>query len=282
MVKYTTSVAYLNTPLVRFFVASITLHLVFLLLLRQQPSNRARTPETIAVSLLPAQPEESKTTPPSAPPTPKEAPRRPSKAPAQVAKKNSPVLREKTVQRKTSPQKVKPDKAAIPREIPQEKEPERAQARPTPREPTPEQTIIAERPLPTLKELLPPVGWSADARSRETDGPVRLDTTDPQYITYFSSIKRSIEIVWQYPELALRYGLQGRLLLEFSILENGGLESARIVRSSGSNLLDEEALRAVKAAAPFGPIPPWIGRKRIDIVASFEYTDNRLNYRYTR
>jgi len=146
----------------------------------------------------------------------------------------------------------------------------------------PEQAIVTERPLPTLKELLPPVGWSADSRSRATDGPVRLDTTDPQYLTYFSSIKRAIEIVWQYPELALRYGLQGRLLLEFSILGNGDLESARIVRSSGSNLLDEEALRAVKAAAPFGPIPPWIGRNRIDIVASFEYLDNRLNYRYTR
>src|SRR5262249_35238258 len=67
-----------------------------------------------------------------------------------------------------------------------------------------------------------------------------------------------------------------------SILGNGDIESAKIVRSSGSNLLDEEALRAVKAAAPFGPIPPWIGKNRIDIVASFEYLDNRLNYRFMR
>ena len=111
---------------------------------------------------------------------------------------------------------------------------------------------------------------------------MRLDTRDPQYVTYFNSIKRAIEVVWQYPELALRYGLQGRLLLEFSILGNGDIESAKIVRSSGSNLLDEEALRAVKAAAPFGPIPPWIGKNRIDIVASFEYLDNRLNYRFMR
>ena len=44
-------------------------------------------------------------------------------------------------------------------------------------------------------------------------------------------------------------------------------------------LLDDEALRAVKAAAPFGPIPSWVGKNRIDIIASFEYLDNRLNYR---
>jgi protein TonB len=126
------------------------------------------------------------------------------------------------------------------------------------------------------------VGWSAEGRVGGANAPVRLDTRDPQYVTYFNSIKRAIEVVWQYPELALRYGLQGRLLLEFSILGNGDIESAKIVRSSGSNLLDEEALRAVKAAAPFGPIPPWIGKNRIDIVASFEYLDNRLNYRFMR
>ena len=60
------------------------------------------------------------------------------------------------------------------------------------------------------------------------------------------------------PELALRYGLQGRLALEFTIGSTGQLERLRIVRSSGSQFLDDEALRAIKAAAPFPPIPPWI------------------------
>jgi protein TonB len=272
-VKYTIPVAYLNTPLLRFFVASLTIH-VILLLLWQQPVNRTISPETIAVSLLPPQPEESQTKPS---PAPRATPRRPSKAPVQVAKKNAPLLREKPVREKTAR-----DKTASPLESPEEKEPAHQEARPRLREPIPDRAIFAERPLPTLKELLPQVGWSADARTRGADGPVRLDTKDPQYVTYFNSIKRAIEVVWQYPELALRYGLQGRLLLEFSILGNGDLESAKIVRSSGSNLLDEEALRAVKAAAPFGAIPPWIGRNRIDIVASFEYLDNRLNYRYMR
>ena len=262
--------ASLNTPLVRFFVASLTLHL-FLLLVWGRPSIRTRPQESIAVSLLPPPPPEESQTKPS--PAPSEAPRRPSKAPVKIAKKNSPPLREKTA--------IPKEKPAIAREIPELKEPTREAARPA-REQIPDKAIVTERPLPTLKELLPPVGWSADARASGANGPVRLDTKDPQYVTYFNSIKRAIEVVWQYPELALRYGLQGRLLLEFSILGNGDIESAKIVRSSGSNLLDEEALRAVKAAAPFGPIPPWIGKNRIDIVASFEYLDNRLNYRFMR
>ena len=128
-----------------------------------------------------------------------------------------------------------------------------------------------------MQELLPPTSWSSASGSR--DAAIALNTKDPQYITYFNSIKRSIEFVWQYPEAALRYGLQGKLLLQFTILDSGELESMQIIRSSGSNVLDHEALRAMKAAAPFRPIPPWIDKKRLTITASFEYLDNRLNYR---
>jgi periplasmic protein TonB len=263
-------VAYLSTPLLRFFAASLAIHLL-LLLLWAKPPIRAKAQEAISVSLLPAQPLEESRSKPVAP-APREAPRRPLKAPpAKIAKKDSPLLREKTA--------IQKENTVTPKEPPAQRESIREEARPPMRQQIPDKAIVAERPLPTLKELLPPVGWSADARVRGTEGSIRLDTKDPQYITYFSSIKRAIEVVWQYPELALRYGLQGRLLLEFSILGNGDLENAKIVRSSGSNLLDEEALRAVKAAAPFGPIPPWLGKNRIDIVASFEYLDNRLNYR---
>ncbi len=262
--------AYLSTPLLRFFAASLALHLL-LLLLWANPPVRSRAQESISVSLLPPPPPEESTSKPAAPAA-REAPRRPLKAPpAKIAKKNSPLLRQQT--------SIPKQKTVAPQELPAQKEQPREETRPPTREQIPDKAIIAERPLPTLKELLPPVGWSADARGRGTEGAVRLDTKDPQYVTYFNSIKRAIEVVWQYPELALRYGLQGRLLLEFSILGNGDLDNAKIVRSSGSNLLDEEALRAVRAAAPFGPIPPWLGRNRIDIVASFEYLDNRLNYR---
>lgn len=238
-------------------------------------SIRNNPPEPIAVSLLPPPPPAERES--QAAPAPRKAPRRfrPSKAPVKIAKKNSPLPRERAAG-------VPKEKTAIRREVPAPKESIRKENPPPPPEKIPDKAIVAERPLPTLKELLPPVGWSAQTRVGDANGPIRLDTKDPQYVTYFQSIKRAIEVVWQYPELALRYGLQGRLLLEFSILGNGDIESAKIIRSSGSNLLDEEALRAVKAAAPFGPIPPWVGKNRIDIVASFEYLDNRLNYRFMR
>ena len=109
-----------------------------------------------------------------------------------------------------------------------------------------------------------------------------MNTKDPAYISYFNRIKQAIEQNWQYPELALRYGLQGRLSLEFAVGANGELEQLRIVRSSGSQLLDDEALRAIKAAAPFPPIPSWIKGNPLSISVTMEYTDNRPNFRYNR
>jgi len=142
-----------------------------------------------------------------------------------------------------------------------------------------EKITIVQRPLPTLKELLPPVTWAPSReRGSEDEGAVRLDTKEPKYISYFTSIKRAIELVWEYPEPALRQGLQGKLVLEFTILSNGQLEKTRLIRSSGFTMLDQEALRAVQAAAPFHPIPPSIGKTRLEVIASFEYHDNRVRY----
>jgi protein TonB len=255
-----------DKPLARFFVLSVAVHLLIVLFWSQRPHSPVRQ-ETIPVSLLPAsplqnsEPEQSKTKPVR---RAREIPKRAIKTPAIIAKNDSPAL--------------KPTPSDVPAVGSPKQTKEVKREPPMPPQQPPEERLPEERKLPSLKELLPPVTWSS-AGGRE--GPIRLDTRDPQYITYFNSIKRDIEIVWQYPEPALRYGLQGRLLLEFSILANGELEGARIVRSSGSNLLDDEALRAIKTAAPFRPIPAWIDKKRIDIIASFEYLDNRLNYRFT-
>lgn len=216
--------------------------------------------EQIPVSVLPeADLPESQEGRPKAPKDAQKAGSRPAKAAVQVAKK-SPLLPEGTAKRPQPP-------------------PVREESREVPTRPDREKYTIVQRPLPTLKELLPPVTWSSPGeRTNRKREAVRLDTQEPKYISYFTSIKRAIELVWEYPKPALRYGIQGKLVLEFTILENGQLEGTRLIRTSGFSMLDEEAIRAVNAASPFHPIPPWIGKSRLDVVASFEYHDNRLQY----
>jgi protein TonB len=140
---------------------------------------------------------------------------------------------------------------------------------------------IVNRPLPSIKELLPPFRWSQSQKREEfEEGAIRLDTQEPKYVSYLSSVKRAIELEWEYPDMALRHGLQGKLVLEFTIHGDGNLMKTRIVRSSGFSILDKEAVRSVQTAAPFHPIPPWIGKSRLPVIASFEYLDNRLNYSF--
>jgi periplasmic protein TonB len=240
-------VALFNTDFYRFFAVSLTLHLLALLLLyapRPAPSPRQ---EAIPVSVLPA-PEKTVSESSTLTRIPRAAPTRPTKTPAVVARKDSPAM----------PQilPADPGRATKPQDYRDETHPPLAAPTPAPREPTEQNIVIAERQLPTMKDLLPPPGWSSSGS--RAGAPVSLNTRDPVYVSYFNKIKQSIELQWEYPEVALRYGLQGRLSLEFAIAANGQLERLRILRSSGSQVLDDEAMRAIKAAAPFPPIPPWI------------------------
>jgi periplasmic protein TonB len=254
----------------RFVALSLATHALALLFLYPLRSAIAPHTEVIPVSVLPNLEKEKAEPAPSR--VPRMPPTRASKAPSIIAKKDSPLTAPKS-----SPSR---DKTARNENVRPEPNPEPAPAAPQPRTEIPEQSAIAERPLPTLKELLPSATWSSS--SARASAPISLNTKDPVYVTYFNKIKQLIESQWEYPELALRYGLQGRLSLEFMIGSNGELEQLRLIRSSGSQVLDEEALRAIKASAPYPPIPPWIKPNPLLISATMEYHDNRLDYRFAR
>ena len=49
-----------------------------------------------------------------------------------------------------------------------------------------------------------------------------------------------------YPERALRRGIEGRVLIEFSISRSGAVMSPRIVASEPSSIFDEAALKAIR------------------------------------
>ena len=237
--------------------------MVAFFMIRLHPLGQTAEPDPIAVSLLPQSERPSAPTARASKATPIP---RPLKTPMIIAKKDPAVARE--VKDLSVPLRDPAEPVERPRETPAQ------------REPIQEATVVVERPLPTLRELLPsPTYSTANARG---GGAVSLNTRDPIYVSYFTKIKQNIEQQWEYPEVALRYGLQGRLSLEFTIGGSGQLEQLRMTRSSGSQVLDEEALRAIKAAAPFPPIPSWIKPIPLSISASMEYHDNRLNYRVTR
>lgn len=243
--------------LVPFLLLSVAFH-SFLLVFWPNPTQTQKGTKQIPVTFFPIPQEEMSTSLNKA----EEPSSRPIKTPVQVAKKStilSDLGKQQPVEltdRKDKNTESDRDKESLERK-----------------------SIVVNRPLPTLDELLPPVTWSSSkAEANATKGPVRLGTREPKYILYFDSIKRDIELVWEYPEPALAHGLQGKLILEFTVSGNGHVEKIRLIRSSGFSVLDNEAIRAIKSASPFHPIPPWIMRSRLEIIASFEYSDNRLKY----
>ncbi|MHB1586222.1 MAG: energy transducer TonB [Acidiferrobacteraceae bacterium] len=87
------------------------------------------------------------------------------------------------------------------------------------------------------------------------------------YARYMDSWKTHVEHVGNahYPAVVRAEGLSGRLLLDVAINANGSVRKIRVLRSSGSPLLDQAAIRIVRRAAPFAPFPPAI-RRRVDVL----------------
>jgi len=105
----------------------------------------------------------------------------------------------------------------------------------------------------------------------DDDEPISLDTKEAKYISYFSRIKQQIQRVWVYPSQGIKRTLSGELTLKFEISKDGNLLSLRLINSSGSNILDANAVRAVRGAAPYYPFPKIITKKKLSILATFVY-----------
>jgi len=88
---------------------------------------------------------------------------------------------------------------------------------------------------------------------------------------YLAAVQQKVWLIWTRQ---IKSGFSQPITVSLTILADGSLEdgSVRIVQSSGVQLLDNAALRAVYSAAPFGPLPKIYGTNRITIQALFQPT----------
>ncbi len=79
-----------------------------------------------------------------------------------------------------------------------------------------------------------------------------------------------------YPEEAKRRNISGRLLLDVAINTDGSLNSITLLRSSGSKILDDAAMRIVKLAAPFAQFPDELRSDTdvLHITRTWEFQDS--------
>jgi periplasmic protein TonB len=82
---------------------------------------------------------------------------------------------------------------------------------------------------------------------------------------HFAFIRDKILRNVVYPPLARRLGWQGKVVLSFVINPNGTIKEPQVAQGSGHEVLDQNALEALKGSVPF-PQPPAEARITIPIV----------------
>ena len=70
-----------------------------------------------------------------------------------------------------------------------------------------------------------------------------------------AEIRAQIESVKRYPIRARKMKIEGTTSLQFQILTDGSVDGLTITESSGSTLLDNEALATIQRATPLPPYP---------------------------
>jgi protein TonB len=106
--------------------------------------------------------------------------------------------------------------------------------------------------------------WQSKLPRREF---ISANTREYEFASYMSSWVSKVERVGNlnYPSELRRKKLHGDLVLTVGINQNGTVESIDVKRSSGVTEIDEAAVRIVRLAAPYAPLPDNI-TDRVDVL----------------
>lgn len=91
---------------------------------------------------------------------------------------------------------------------------------------------------------------------------------------YVWAIQTKINKAIYYPGEAQQAGWEGRVKLSLNIAANGQLKDIKIIEPSGYKTLDDAAMDAARAQAPYPPFPPQIDSQEIWVDVPIEYKKN--------
>lgn len=161
-----------------------------------------------------------------------------------------PVVHKSPLERQSVP-KPRPQQSKVTaKAAPQTRQPPAAQSQPTATAVEPE--AEASPPAATVEPVSAVAGQeqgkaSAGAGDRETGA------GEAYRRAHFIAIRDAILTHLRYPMIARRQGWSGQVEVAFLIAPDGNVSELRIRTSSGHEVLDEQALAAIRRAAPFAP-----------------------------
>jgi len=106
---------------------------------------------------------------------------------------------------------------------------------------------------------------------KSDDNGITFDTKEYKYFGYMQRLREKIEGIWKYPAEAAESKLNGDLYIRFTIKKDGGLGAVELVHTSGYKILDDAAIRALRDADPYWPLPDSWNEDSLTITGHFVY-----------
>ena len=252
-----------------FVAVSFVLHAALTAALVLWPSFFKKPPkkfEFVAVTVVPPRAlgeiAPATRTPPAPKPPPPKPPEPQPETPAPPAEKPAPAPPAPEI-KKDPPKPLAPDPKAV-------KPPEKAAPLPSPAKDEPKQPAppVPAPPVPgpdSLPSAIPkrqgsPFGNPLGASTQQAT----IGVEDPNF-TYGYYLDRIVGVIsnnWIRPSVGPEIK---QSLLYFRIQRDGTIIELRLVESSGSEVFDEAAMRAVQASSPLPPLPKSYGKDLLGI-----------------
>lgn len=134
-------------------------------------------------------------------------------------------------------------------------------------ETVPDAGQLVNESLALARMMRDPISEARSAPERPRRKFISANTQEHVYAAYMRNWVAKVERVGNlnYPEAARRANLDGSLMLRVDVHQDGSVERIDLLRSSGYEVLDEAAVRIVRLAAPFAPLPPQVAAE-VDIL----------------
>lgn len=159
-------------------------------------------------------------------------------------------------------------------------------AKPAPQEPVPPQKPVQKLEAQTDKSVIPiqkennGAKTAATTTAQKTSKFKPIDKTkalrDEQAVHLIGDKKtedplikllgKAISARLVYPRSAVDFNLHGTAYIGFTLHPNGELTDIRIMQSSGADILDDAALRGIRAISPLGGANQYVPKSRFLVV----------------
>ncbi len=184
---------------------------------------------------------------------------------------------QKKLKKKTSKKKTVKNKTAIPKKtkeiktinpIPKEEKPLERVNKVSTKKTNPQPIKTKSKPLTSIKGKNSIFQAGEKKQSKPLKATPKKITEDAKKYLWYVRDRLQENLI--YPLVAKKLEIEGTVVVRFIIDKNGNLvpNSIKVVESSGSKILDRQAINTVKASAPFKPPPQ--GKITIEIPVVFQ------------